>query len=240
MKNILFIGDSLTEGIVGVNFVDLITCDDSKIEIGNMGLGGDTLSGVSNRLYKAFEDKHYDLVIFSAGHNDIVLPHMKQRGPQKKKFVDNILNSGIELTQTMDAFRHKLEEVIQFIEANHSKIVILTLSVLGENLDSELNRKRRDINQLIREFTDVCVLDIGKIFDDQLMNANSSDYLMDSILKLVGEDPIRCRKGESMMISSERNLKLTIDGAHLNMNGAKIYADSIQALLDEMIEDGIQ
>ena len=238
MKNLLFIGDSITEGIVGVNFVDLISDQYSKFEISNMGLGGDTLMGVSNRLYKAFEEKHYDLVVFSAGHNDIVLPYMKQRGPQKRKFVENILNSGIEITQTLDAFRYKFEEIIEFIEINHSKIVILTLSVLGENLDSELNKKRRDINQLIREFKNISILDIAQIFDEQLMNSNSSDYLMDSILKLVGDDPIRCRKGESMKISSERNLKLTIDGAHLNMNGAKIYAECIQSLLDEMIEDG--
>lgn len=77
-KKVLIIGDSITEGILGINYVEMLQNKFREIQFYNMGLGGDTLQGISDRLLKEISINRYDIIIIEAGHNDIILPKMKE------------------------------------------------------------------------------------------------------------------------------------------------------------------
>ncbi len=80
-KRILFIGDSITEGKIGVGYVDIIQRNFPEFQCQNYGRGGDTLSGIFTRLFKILKAAHqdYSIIVIEAGHNDLFLPYVKNK-----------------------------------------------------------------------------------------------------------------------------------------------------------------
>jgi lysophospholipase L1-like esterase len=218
------IGDSLTEGIVGVNFIDKLKEMRPDDQFVNRGIGGDTLKNIINRLMRETQKAPYDLVVMTGGHNDLLLPYVRTRGPKWEQFTSQIIKGGAVLTESENEFAQNLVLLVDSMNHMNIPLILTTLNPLGENLDSELNKKRAKFNRLYRNLKNVTICDVALEFEDILSAGDSSDYLMNSLIKLVDEDPKRCEKGESMILSEERGLKLTIDGAHLNDRGAQIYA----------------
>ncbi len=228
---LLFIGDSLTEGKLGINFVDLIKRRFPDSICHNKGKGGETLQEVTKRLIKILEkDKHkYDLLVIEAGINDLLLPHIKQRWP----FMS------IKQVTPVSEMGNLLEQRLKTITSlTNAKIVITTLSCIGEIYNSQLNQNRRLINEQIKRVGDkynTNIVDVSSSFDDIIINSSSSSYLMDNPINLM-IDYFRSKKSRwADKISSRRNLSLTIDGGHLNSKGAQIYCEEISKLLDKLL-----
>ncbi|MHA2399459.1 MAG: SGNH/GDSL hydrolase family protein [Promethearchaeota archaeon] len=227
-SHLLFIGDSLTQGKLGVNFVNIIKPRYRDLVFHNKGKGGETLLEVSERLIKILkEDKQkFFLIVFEAGINDLLLPHVKQKWP--------FMN--IKSVTPVSQFESLLEERLKtIISLTNAKIIVTTISCIGEIYNSQLNQQRRLINEQIKR---VCfkynlgVADVSSIFDEIILNSNSSGYLLENVLNLV-TDYFRSVKSKwADKISSKRNLSLTIDGVHLNSKGAQIYCKEISAILD--------
>ena len=78
---ILFIGDSITEGQIGIGYVDIIQHYFPEFQCKNYGRGGDTISGIFKRLLKILKThtENYDIIVIEAGHNDIFLPYVKKK-----------------------------------------------------------------------------------------------------------------------------------------------------------------
>jgi lysophospholipase L1-like esterase len=231
---VLFIGDSLIEGIVGENFLEIVSKQLPQVSFINRGLGGDTIKNVINRLIRELEKHSYDCVFFAAGHNDILLPVIRKRSQLWERFVSQIIKGGAVLTESDDELIANLNMMINMMAKRDIPFVVSTLCPLGEELDSQLNVRRMKINDAIRHIDGIELCDVGKSFDQVLAESESSGYLMESLIKLVGDDVERSRKGDSMQMSAERTLALTIDGAHLNRRGAEIYADLIVVKLSQM------
>ncbi|NVM43287.1 MAG: SGNH/GDSL hydrolase family protein [Candidatus Lokiarchaeota archaeon] len=230
-NHILFIGDSITEGKLGINFVDMIKRRIPDIICHNKGHGGETLLEINTRLIKILkEDNHkYSTIVIEAGHNDILLPYLKLRWPfLRNKWVTLVPQIGIVLDQM-------LRSIISLTDA---KIILTTLSCLGEIFNSQLNQKRRLVNdqiKLIGYRYDAYIADVASIFDEIILNSNSSSYLLDNLINLIF-DYLRSKKSVwADKISSKRNLRLTIDGGHLNSKGAKIYCREISKILDFLL-----
>ncbi|NVM19509.1 MAG: SGNH/GDSL hydrolase family protein [Candidatus Lokiarchaeota archaeon] len=231
-NHILFIGDSITEGKLGISFVDMIKRRFPDIHCHNKGHGGDTLLEIKTRLIKILkEDKYkYSTIVIEAGHNDILLPHLKLRWPVMRiKWVTMVPQIGIVLDQM-------LKIIISFTNA---KIILTTLSCLGEIFGSQLNQKRRLINEQIKVIGyryNTSIADVGSFFDEIILDSNSSSYLLDNPINIVF-DYFRSKKLVwADKISRKRNLWLTIDGGHLNSKGAKIYCREISKILDNIFQ----
>ena len=69
--NILFLGDSITEGIPGVSYVDMVKKKKSKWKITNRGKGGDTVSSLFRRVKRMKDLASYDQIVLFVGVNDI-------------------------------------------------------------------------------------------------------------------------------------------------------------------------
>ena len=80
-KKILFIGDSITEGKIGIGYVDIIQQYFPEFQCKNYGRGGDTISGIFTRLLKILKTstENYDIIVIEAGHNDLFLPYVKKK-----------------------------------------------------------------------------------------------------------------------------------------------------------------
>ena len=230
-NHILFIGDSITEGKIGINFVDMIKHRYPDIHCHNKGHGGDTLLGIFTRLITILKKDNYkySAIVIEAGHNDILLPHLKLRWPVMR------IKQVTPMSQMSIILNQGLKTIVSLTKA---KIILTTLSCLGETFNSQLNQKRRLVNEQIKNTGhnyDAYIADVSSIFDSIILKSNSSSYVIDNPFNLV-IDYFRSKKSIwADRISKKRNLKLTIDGGHLNSKGAKIYCREISKVLDNTI-----
>ncbi|HUW89981.1 MAG TPA: SGNH/GDSL hydrolase family protein [Candidatus Nanopelagicaceae bacterium] len=227
-KTILFIGDSITEGKIGIGYVDIIQHYFPEFQCKNYGRGGDTLSGIVTRLLKILKThtEKYDIIVIEAGHNDLFLPYLK------KKWNFTSTRKVAPLNKIKDFYDNGLRAISLHSKA---KIIITTLSCLGEDVSSSLNQKRRLVNDQIKEVGSkhgAYIADVSPLFDKILRKCNSSNYLMDNPLNLVFDYFRSKRMNWAESISRKRRLVLTIDGGHLNSKGAIIYAREISRILD--------
>lgn len=241
MKNsVLIIGDSITEGISGISYIPYMEKKLPDHIFHNHGLGGDTLSGITQRLLILLETKQdYDYIVIEAGHNDIVIPYLQKQDVFLKLMARNLIKRGSTPIPEPDRFGEVLEERLRAIKLKKkADIVLTTLNCIGEDLNSELNMNRKLINNKIKEIGskyNCHIADVGAVFDVCLENKSSSGYFLGSFFKLMLIDPFYSKKESwTDLISNRRGLYLTIDGLHINKNGALIYSDTINKCLLEI------
>ncbi len=232
---VLVIGDSITQGRIGVNYVTLLEQDFPSVTFTNMGLGGDTLVGISKRLLKVLEKRSFDVIIIEAGHNDLLIPAMKELTPRLQLYAHWFEVRGS--TPTLDATTFEAvyrETVIEVLKLSSAPIILTTLSCLGESLDTSVNAQRAAYNGAIRSIAHryQCILaDVGAGFDDFLLGQESSDCFLGQFL-----DVVRTLTPEGAnKLSSDRTLSLTIDGVHINQAGAALYAKLIGDALAPLV-----
>jgi lysophospholipase L1-like esterase len=231
-KRILFIGDSITEGKIGTGYVDIIQHKFPESQCHNYGHGGDTLFGIFTRLFKILktQTEKYDIIVIEAGHNDLFLPYVK------KKWKFTSVRKVTPLNKIRDLYDNGLRTASLQSKA---KIIITTLSCLGEDLSSPLNQKRRLVNDQIKEVGSkhgAYIADVSTHFDKILRKSISSYNLMDHPLNSVLDYFRSKRMNWVEKISRKRRLLLTIDGGHLNNKGAIIYAREISRILDKLFQ----
>jgi lysophospholipase L1-like esterase len=227
-KRILFIGDSITEGKIGIGYVDIIQRNFPEFQCQNYGRGGDTLSGIFTRLFKILktETEYYDVIVIEAGHNDLFLPYVKS------KWKVTSIRKVTPLNKIEDFYDNGLRMVGLYSKA---KIILTTLSCLGEDLNSSINQKRRLVNDQIKKVGSnhgAYIADVSPFFDKILRKSISGYNLMEHPLNLVLDYFRSKRMNWVEKISRKRQLMLTIDGGHLNSEGAMIYAKEITRILN--------
>lgn len=227
-KRILFIGDSITEGKIGIGYVDIIQHNFPEFQCQNYGRGGDTVSGVFTRLLKILKThtETYDIIVIEAGLNDLLLPYVK------KKWKFTSIRKVTPLHKIKDLYDRGLKAISLHTKA---KIIVTTLSCLGEDINSPINQKRRLVNTQIKEVGSkhgAYIADLSSIFDKILKRSISSYNLVDHPLNLVFDYFRSKRMNWVEKISRKRRLVLTIDGGHLNGKGAIIYAKEISRILN--------
>ncbi|MEJ1241073.1 GDSL-type esterase/lipase family protein [Chryseolinea sp. T2] len=239
---ILFLGNSITRGQIGESFVASIQIDNPIWSIHNAGVDGDTLKNISDRLVNILSDgSEYDFVVIEAGHNDIILPQFNKKGLLFQFALGHLLRHGRQPLGVED-FRVEYLGMIKLLrEKTKGRIVLTTLSCINENLLSETNLIRIEYNKVIRAITKEanCLLaDVSEAFETVLKESSQTDYLLESFLSSVYFDKKICRqKGGVQKLSKKRKLTLTIDGIHLNEEGANIYRRTIEKSISEAAGD---
>lgn len=239
--SIIFIGDSITKGKCGVNWVDEISSHLKNYNIINKGLGGDTLIGISNRLLKKLRNNKYKIVVFSAGHNDVILPSYEYKNIFFKTMRKTLRFRGSIPSIDNNDFYDRLINLVNTVNScSNTKLILVTLSLIGENLNSETNKRRIEINDIIRKVANennTILADVGLEFDKAIINKHCSNYYLDSFFSMTYSDPKKCKvKNGSIEISKKRGLYLTIDGVHVNSHGAEIYRKVILDAINTVIK----
>lgn len=234
---ILFIGDSITRGSVGVSYVKMSEAKYKNLEIVNAGINGDTLNVIANRLLEILKsDPAYDYIVLQAGYNDLLLPVFNAKGGLFRFGYRQKIKKGANPLLTAPDFENFYINIIEeILGISGSKIVLTTIGPINEWQDDPLNRKRLRYNDCIRRVAGYykCLLaDIAVACDNALAPASSDSYFLNSFWNVVFFDPFvcMCPKGADKL-SKKRKLSLTIDGIHLNTRGAAIFSDTISKLI---------
>jgi len=141
-KIIACIGDSLTHGNIGQNWIDYLRKEFPNDVFLNEGINGNTAWQVIQRLDPILQCQP-DLIILLIGTNDALGSFDINSGLRYKK------NNELPEVPTLEKYKEHLNELIEKIGIQ-SKIAICTLPPIGENVNSEVNKHVNLFNDYIK------------------------------------------------------------------------------------------
>lgn len=231
---ILFIGDSITKGTQGVDWVRMISRKHQDWKVENAGLNGETINKTSDRLVLKLAQNDYDVVVFECGYNDVMLPTFVDRQGWFPKAYQHQLKLG-NTPSNLQQFEHHLRESVDYmVSVSKVKVVLTTLGCINESNTAVTNLKAREYNKVIRKVAkeyNCALADVEERFASYLNQRSTSDYLMEIFINTAFLDAINCIIRRADHLSETRGLHLTIDGVHLNTKGALIFKEEVEKLL---------
>jgi len=184
-QTIAFLGDSITEdgwnnpnGYVKLTVAGL-KANGIRVASIPAGIGGNKSDQMLERLKRDVLDKKPDWMILSCGVNDV------WHGAQ-----------GVPLAQ----YKTNITAIVDRCKAAGVKVVILTATVIGEDLDNENNKKLADYNEFLRSLAKEkkCLLaNLNAMFQKRIKAGRKPGHV------------------------------LTSDGVHMNPEGNKVMAMGI-------------
>lgn len=228
---ILIVGDSITEGELGFDYIHLLK---GKFDVVSKGLGGETLFGMTEWLYDEVQKEEFDQIIIEIGHNDIILPILKTKGWMFKKPFEKLIYRGSIPTETSEDFGELYRQVITNLkQMTNAPIAVTTLGLLNENQESISAKRRIEYNRAIRKLGNLCdVIDIGEAFDFKIQLMKQADYFLNGsgLSFLMDKKKSKDNYGANEL-AFDRGLYFTMDGIHLSESGAQVYNHCIEEFL---------
>jgi lysophospholipase L1-like esterase len=218
---IVFLGDSLTEGTIGVSYFDIIKNKIPQHNLLNYGRNGEPVVGLYNRM-KKIDFNNTDIAFVWIGTNDIFV---------KMNWTYPIIKSFLNKPWAKDYKEFKLyyKKILEKMQNNVKKIFTISLWFIGEDFNNKWNKELKKYSEIIKQisndFKNVEYIDMRKVFVSKFSTKNVSDFLPNSNSRLFF-DSLTIRNAEQAdEKSSERGLQFTADGVHLNSVSANIVAD---------------
>ncbi|WP_404448644.1 GDSL-type esterase/lipase family protein [Sutcliffiella horikoshii] len=218
------IGDSLTEGRPGVSFFNILKKKYPNIKFANLGKAGETVKSLHTRLSKNKLEQDCDLAFLWIGVNDIYSKLLKVQAQP--------------ITRNSEEFREYFEQVLELVLQSSKEVVVVSPALIGDHINAS-NRGLLNLSiimeEISKEHKQVKFIDLHRVFTEKLETLQTTDYLSTGVGRLV-KDVFFYRSPKRVdRLAAERGLRLTIDGVHLNSNGAKIVVDEYGKVIDQII-----
>lgn len=235
---VIFIGDSIVRGRASVDFVDKLRPEFPHLELVNGGVNGDMAYDARERLVNVISGDPVGVVVL-IGTNDV-----------RATLGDAQSNEVARRTQhhpeppSLGFFSANLRGILEDLKtATHAAIAVCSLPPLGEDLDSDANRRINEYNVVIADlaqFVGVTYLGLHEALSSWLREHQTEagrDY-PGTWRVSASSLTQRFLVGRSFDQIAERNgFQLTPDGMHLNTEGAQLAADVIGTFLGSITPD---
>jgi lysophospholipase L1-like esterase len=222
---IVFLGDSLTWGRYGGDFVAQVAAQMPEHTILNAGVGGDTVVNLLRRVDEVIDDLQPDAMFVMVGGNDAVsylTPAVRPYYKSTKKLEDGQV--------TPDQFRTTYRDLLLHIASNQ---IQLAVGLAPTEYNAELVAARHKYNAIAREIAESCnvpILDLDSLFTPKNpINRPSVD--MDFIRQIGARSTSGWNDYETERATW--GYTFTFDGMHLLPETAKRFADVIVPFLKE-------
>lgn len=237
MKTVVCFGASLTAGRVSFNYLDLLQERPALagFRFVNRGSDGDTAWNGLQRLDKVIQDEP-DFITTLIGTNDVNATLSERNRLRYRNFYH------CPVDPTLPWFEENLRAIIaRYKKETRARLALLSLSVIGEDLEHEANKKVEIYNEVIRQVARDEQVDYLPFHEQQI------DYLHKHEAKRAGLPPrLEYRDGLTNIgtatalhaagmswdeISRRNGLLLTTDCLHLNSISAGMIANLIEGWL---------
>lgn len=229
-------GDSLSSGNIGMPLpwgIEQIF----GIKMTAHAVDGDTMRGVTARALRYVKKHPSDALILECGSNDLLLPHFLHSGDaERKQFAGQLIHSSRNPAEDIDEFVEKYTSALRELAFIVNDIALTSIPILGEQLDTPIQQKRREFNhrlELTARQLGLQYIDISKPLEELVRSGDSqSDYFFESTdnfsrdARYVAGDRKQADK-----LSAQRGLYATIDGVHLNARGAEAAASAFEEFI---------
>jgi lysophospholipase L1-like esterase len=224
-----FLGDSLTEGLPGVPYVDILQERFPSDELVNFGRAGDSVIGTLQRVRSLRSEKPFDLAFVWTGVND-VLARISWASPTTRRL------TGKPWADSRDEFIAQYRALLEALSPRTTRIVAVAPLFIGEDLSNpwnqELDVRAREMESLCADFARVEFLNLRPYMPDVTSGECTSPFVEKRGLGTVWE-AIAFRDPEDVdRVASERGLCYTMDGIHLNSRGANAVAEAFATRIE--------
>lgn len=217
------LGDSLTVGEPGVGYFPLLEKRLKHDTLFNLGKKGDTVISLHRRLSRRLPSAPWDIALLFVGVNDVFV-RTAAHYPLLKRIRRQPWASGPK-----DFERH-YARLCGRLEVQARYLLLAPPLLIGEDIDNPWNRELEEMARRIRGIADrspnARFVDLRSPFLARLKDRPGSALKARKPAKFF-LTTLRRRGGEGIeKRKNNRSLALTIDGIHLNSDGAEIAADA--------------
>jgi len=237
MKTVVCFGASLTAGTVSFDYLTLLRARSSLagFRFINHGVNGDVAWNGLQRLDDVIAEKP-DAVTILIGTNDVNATMSERNLLRYREF------NHLPVDPTLPWYEENLRAIVARLKhETRARLALLSLAVIGEDLEHEANRKVNLYNEVIRRVAGGEKLDYLPLHERMVawLREHEGDraQLPPRIeyrdgLHHIGNAVALHASGLSWDEVSRRNgLQLTTDGLHLNGVGAGMIADLVEGWL---------
>ncbi len=220
---VLFLGDSITEGIPGVSYVSMIQDNCIDYELVNRGIGGDTVSSLFVRVKKMNDLSSFDQIVLFIGTNDVF-------GKLTNSYKILKILRRQRWTKDNSTFEKQYKDLINFIIIQNKKVIIIPPLLIGEDMNNCWNKELLDLINIIHDISikkHLTYIDLYSDFNEYLKDKFISNFLPLKISELLKDMKRLTNTSLTDKKSKDRGLHLTLDGVHINSLGAEMISKSI-------------
>ena len=224
-------GDSLTEGIPGVSFLEALEAMLPEDTLLNCGKGGDTVISLYCRIGRRRLQGPVDVAVLWVGVNDVLaklsLGHaMLKRITRQPRARD--------LAEFSDYYHRTLESLCR----RAGRVLAVSPLSVGEDLASPWNRELECLCEAIASvsasFDAVQYVDLRAFLSERLLKERASDYLPKSVASIARDAFFLRTSAQVDTVASRRGLRVTLDGVHLNSEGAHGVATELRRTIETL------
>lgn len=227
---ILYLGDSLTRGLVGWSYIKFMPKEPYK----NGGLDGDTAHGALRRLRVYRKMKWYPdikTVVVGIGTNDLLQPHLMSTGLVWKL----VFGWRISWKKWADEaeYENVMREIIGEILADGKKCILMGLPLMQlKDYPLESLRARNGILKSLAgeyglPFADVMGAELAAVPEP----VEDYDWGKLGLRRVVDIISMGLMPFTKDWYSRKRGLELTVDGVHFNTRSGTIAAEAVKKCL---------
>jgi len=230
---VVCLGASIMRGQVSSNFIEVLAerMKEDGYRFVNQGVAGYEAYNVLIHLDSAINLKP-DYVVILVGTNDVAAT-LNPRTARLSR-----LTKKLPQPHSVQFYRDNILQIVRTLKENTSaKIGLISLPVLGEDLESLPNQRIREYNAILRRIAEqeqIKYLPVYERQEEYLKNSQSKagrpfeGGLRPSLTLLLRHYVLR----QSFdTISKKNGYALVTDGIHLNSQGAAFIADEIELFL---------
>jgi lysophospholipase L1-like esterase len=227
---IAFFGDSLTEGIVGVSYFDLLRNKLPYHQLINHGKGGDTVRSLYRRLRQMELEIPCELGFLWIGVNDVFV-----KTSWTFPVIKRLRNQ--PWSKNKEEFREDYIKLLELLRHAMTHVYTVPPLFIGEDLGNPWNRELDSLSQIIREvsssFPGVEFIDLRTVIIPHLPKRTMGLYVPKSFVRIILDSLFVKTPEEMENKAAERGLVLTLDGIHLSRRGAVMVAEFFRRKIEE-------
>ena len=234
-KTLICFGDSLTEGVIGASYVDMLRARlPAAIRVINAGINGDTTINLLRRFKRDVVPYRPNLVVILVGLNDLTTAY---GWPSNRAYYRFIKHVPIALTPILfaRAYRCLIAEVRRNTSA---QLALCTLTTVGELLDDPFQAYIDTYSTVVRALAEreqLPLIDLRSAFRAALAEDPRDGPPYHIWTPLLDTAAIRLRGRSYAELGARRGYRLLCDGAHLAEAGAALVAETMLPYVQKLL-----
>jgi lysophospholipase L1-like esterase len=225
-KTLVCFGDSITEGVIGASYVDIVRGALPGVRVINAGINGDTVIHLLRRVERDVVAHQPDIVMIMVGLNDLTTAY----GLRSSKAYYHALKN-LHTQVAPRRFIHAYRQLIRQLRARtHAQIALCTLTTVGENPADPVQHLVDAYSIIVKEIAEqegLPLIDVRAAFMRQLEAEPRLGPEYRIWVPVQDALAIKWRGASYAGLSERRGYRLLCDGAHLAPAGAALVAETV-------------
>lgn len=235
-KTLVCFGDSITEGVIGASYVDIVRETLPGVRVINAGVNGDTVIHLLRRVERDVIAHQPDVVTIMVGLNDLTTVY----GLRSSKAYYHALKN-LHTQVAPRRFIHAYRQLIRELRARtHAQLALCTLTTVGEDPADPVQHLVDGYSLIVRGIAaqeGLPLIDVRAAFAQALVAEPRIGPEYRIWVPVQDALAIAWRGASYAGLSQQRGYRLLCDGAHLAPAGAALVAETmlptVRAMLGE-------